>query len=205
MIFIESRASARVLCFIFSLLALHIDGIQFSRKQVSVTAFGGLSPGDASRWNRKKAGLFAQTENSRSLLQMKTFEFLKSRGIVGKNATSKAESSGGGGEMGYGNSDLDSFDSQFKAGNQVAGAINEALSKYGAEEKQEKRRLKRKVLEGSLTKEEAARLDLLKAANRVARERERMSLGPIMMKTRQAFKPCNVTGTIDAVDEIFPG
>jgi len=112
-------------------------------------------------------------------LQAETWEFLKSKRLVGKHKKFRPEDTAG------------------------SGAKPRIV--YGRDKAMEKRALKRKILAGEeLAEEERKRLEELKALNKAKKEEQLAAQGPILKKTQLAFRPCNMTGIIDNIVEKFP-
>jgi hypothetical protein len=139
-------------------------------------------------------------EESRSALQSKTWEFLKSKRLVGKEKSFKPYD-GAGSEK----TEAEEYAFAQQQSNIVTDVLTQAWLAYGEAEREEKRALKKKVLAGEeLAAEERQRLEELKALNKAKKEAEMAAEGPVLRKTRLAFRPCNITGCIDKMSETFP-
>lgn len=122
-----------------------------------------------------------QDDTIRSDLQKKTWLFLKSRRLAGDGKEVKSRRKNKGGERG------------------------KQRIIYGPEEAEEKRRLKRKLLvDQELPRQEQQRLDELKELNKEKKIKEEKALGPAMRKLPVAFQACNISGSIDSMNERFP-
>ena len=132
--------------------------------------------------------------------QQKTWEFLKAKRLVGKNKQFKPYD-GAGSEK----TEAEEYAFAQQQSKAVTEAITDAWRLYGEAEREEKRNLKKKILAGGeLAEEERRRLDELKALNKALKDAESKAEGPVLKKTRVAFRACNITGQIDRLNENFP-
>ena len=136
----------------------------------------------------------------RSPQQQKTWEFLKAKRLVGKKKLFKPYD-GAGSEK----TEAEEYAFAQQQSKAVTEAITDAWRLYGEAEREEKRNLKKKILAGEeLAEEERRRLDELKALNKALKDAESKAEGPVLKKTRLAFRACNITGQIDRMNENFP-
>ena len=164
-----------------------------------------VAPATSVRWTRtaRRAGEGGEPpagDEERSSLQSKTWAFLKSKKLVGKGKTFKPYD-GAGSEK----TEAEEYAFAQQQNTIVTDVLKEAWLAYGQAEMEEKRTLKMKVLAGTeLAEEERERLEELKALNKAKKEAQLAAEGPVLRKTRLAFRPCNISGDIDKLSESFP-